>query len=372
MKVLILSCNTGTGHNSVARALQERFAARGDECIIQDGLRYVSPAVSVIISSGHVTLYKHLRKINDIGWRYNIKHREDVNEEFMLYKLMMHGCKDLALYLIQEKFDVVLCTHVFTGWLLANTVKKYDIAVKTGIVETDYMATLGSEYCDLDYHFVSAPEIGETFVKLGVPAEKIVVTGIPVKTEIFRKVSNQEAKAQLNIQPDRKHIIVMLGSMGGGPMVSITHNLIRNLGKQVYITVICGSNKRIYNDLKLLYGLRKNIRITKFIKEISLWMDSADIFISKPGGISSTESAIKNLPMVLINSVGGCETENMNYFVSKGAAMVANGPHDVAAVVRRLMADDDICNEMKTALGEIAAYNNTEKICEIFGEYNAD
>lgn len=372
MKVLILSCNTGTGHNSVARALQERFVSRGDECIIQDGLKYVSPVVSVIISSGHVTLYKHLRKINDIGWKYNIKHREDVNEDFLLYRLMMHGCKDLALYLIQKKFDAVICTHVFSGWLLANTVNKYDIHVKTGIVETDYMATLGSEYCDLDYHFVSTPEIGKTFEKLGIPHEKIVVAGIPVKTEIFKRIDKSEAKRRLNIQPDRKHIIVMLGSMGGGPMLSITHNLIRNLGNRVYITVICGSNRKMYNDLKLLYGLRKRIRITKYIKEISLWMDSADIFISKPGGISTTESAVKNLPMVLINSVGGCETENMNYFVSKGAAMAASGPHDVAAVVRRLIADDTLCSDMKTALEEIAGFNNTELICETIGEKNAD
>ena len=372
MKVLILSSNTGTGHNSVARAIQERFVARGDECIIQDGLKYVSPAASVIISTGHVTLYKHLRKINDLGWRYNIKHRDGVNEDFPLYKLMMYGCKDLALYLIQEKFDIVLCTHVFPGWLLANTVQKYNIAVKTGIVETDYMVTLGSEYCDLDYHFVSAPEIGDALEKLGVDHEKIIVTGIPVKKEIFKKVSHAEAKEQLNINSDRKHIIVMLGSMGGGPMVSITHNLIRNLGSQAYITVICGSNKKMYKDLKLLYGLRKNIRITKFIKEISLWMDSADIFVTKPGGISTTESAIKNLPMVLINSVGGCETENMNFFISRGAAMAADGPHDVAAVVRRLLADDDYCHDIQEALKEIAAFNNTEIICETFGEKNAD
>ena len=359
MKVLILSANTGTGHNSVAQAVHERFVAEGDECVIMDCLSFVSPTVSKMIASGHSTLYKHFSKLNNWGWEICINNRASMNQDHPAYKLMKLGCEKLALYLLKEKFDIAVCTHIFGGWMLGCTVREHNINIKTGIVETDYMPSLGCEFVDVDYHFVPTVDIADELETLGISREKIIVTGIPVKEEIYKRMSSEEAKKKLNINNDRKHVIVMCGSMGGGPMIRITHHLIKKLGNQIYITVVCGSNRNLYNDMKLAYGLRKNVRITKFIKEMSLWMDSADILISKPGGISTTEAAAKNLPMILINCVGGCENGNLKYFVEKGGALSGKEPEDVAAICRKLLSDEKQCEDMREALRRIAEENDT-------------
>ena len=366
MKVLILSANTGTGHNSVAQAVKERFEAYGDECVIEDCLNFVSPAVSKVISSGHNTLYKHFQLINNIGWNLCLGNRSAINENHPMYRLVTHGSDKLAVYLLQKKIDVVVCTHIFAGWMTGHTIKLNNIDVKTGIVETDYMPSLGCEYVEADYHFVPTKEIAEEDESLGIEKEKIIVTGIPIKKEIFNRLTIDEAKAKLNIRSDKKHVIVMCGSMGGGPMVRITHQLIKELGNSIYITVICGSNRRLYRDLKLAYGHKKNVRITKFIKEISLWMDSADLFISKPGGISITESAVKQLPLILINTVGGCETGNYELYVNSGAAVPCSGPRNVAVICRELLADDEKREQIRQALAVIAAENDTELIVRTF------
>ncbi len=366
MKVLILSANTGGGHNSVAMALKGRFEEIGDECVIEDCLSFVSPSVSRLVSTGHNALYKYLKPINSLGWKICIGNRASINENNPMYKLMILGCNKLAIYLLQNRFDVVVCTHIFAGWLVSETVKKNNIAVRTGIVETDYMPSLGCEYMDVDYHFVPTAEIAEAGIAFGIPREKVIVSGIPVKKEIYEKISKEEAKQRLNILKDRKHVIVMLGSMGGGPMTGITHYLIKTFGNQVYITVICGSNKQVYMELKLAYGKMNNVRITRFIKGISVWMDSADILVSKPGGISTTEAATKGLPMVLINCIGGCENGNRDYFVSKGGAVNAEGPKEVAEACRKLLDDDSLREEMKTALQGIAEQNDTGIIVRTF------
>lgn len=366
MKVLILSANTGTGHNSVAQAVKERFEAYGDECIVEDCLSFVSPAVSKMISQGHNALYKHFQSVNNLVWNLYTGNRAAMNKNHPLYRLITFGCDKLAVYLLQEKIDAVVCTHIFAGWMTGCTIKRNNINVKTGIVETDYMPSLGCEFVDVDYHFVPTKEIAGECEALGIEKEKIIVTGIPVKKEIFIKLSNHDAKAKLNIRNNKKHVIVMCGSMGGGPMVRITHQLIKELGNSIYITVICGSNKVLYRDLKLAYGQKNNVRITKFIKEISLWMDSADVFISKPGGISITEAAVKQLPMILINTVGGCENGNFEFYVNSGAAVAGGGAKDAAVTCRELLDDDEKREQIRQVLAGIAADNDTELIVRTF------
>ncbi len=371
MKVLILSANTGTGHNSVAQAVAERFEEAGDECVIRDCLEFVSPAVSKMISTGHTVMYKYFPYFNKLGWKMVVDHRASLNEDNPIQKIFRLGSNNLAIYLLNEKYDVVICTHIFAGWMLGYTVDIYNIKVRTGIIETDYSASPGCEYVNVDYHFLPTKEVAELAKELGIPEEKIIITGIPVKKTIYDKMPMEEAKSRLNISRDRNHIIVMCGSMGGGPLARITHHLIKKMGNEVYITVICGSNKNLYRDLKLAYGLRKNVRITKFIKEISLWMDSADLFITKPGGISTTEAAVKNLPMVLINSVGGCENGNLEYYVRKGGALCGSNPEDVASICRTLLGNSKQCENMREALREISSKNDTEIIVNTFKEAKA-
>ncbi|MFQ6976903.1 MAG: hypothetical protein ACLRSD_07905 [Oscillibacter sp.] len=59
MKVLILSCNTGEGHNSCAAALEEECRNQNIPCDTEDALRFISPEVSRFISNWHVRIYRH-------------------------------------------------------------------------------------------------------------------------------------------------------------------------------------------------------------------------------------------------------------------------------------------------------------------------
>jgi len=371
MKVLILSCNNGNGHNAVAKAVQERFNKRGDESEIVDVLSFISPAASKVIAYAHKVLYSRLSRFNDFTWKSVMKERESVNIETFPYTMLTLGVQVLCEYIVKNDYDAVLCTHIFAGLMLSTGVKSFGLTVKTGIVETDYMVSPGSEACDLDYHFVPTSEIANQLNELGVPKEKIVVSGIPVRTEIGVCIPKEEVRKKFNINPDKKHILVMCGSMGGGPMVSITHYLIRNLGEKAYITVVCGSDQVTYRQMVTAYGLRKNVKILHYVKNITELMDSADILITKPGGISITEAAVKGLPLVLINIAGGCEDYNCSYFVSNGAAMNGIKPSEAGAICRNLMASDTIRSSMSERLKVIADENNTDLICEKMGENNA-
>ena len=74
MRALIISCNTGEGHNSCAKAIKEVFDLNGEYCVIADGLQFISKKASSFISGGHVFLYRHFPLIFNLGYKYSENH----------------------------------------------------------------------------------------------------------------------------------------------------------------------------------------------------------------------------------------------------------------------------------------------------------
>ena len=59
MKILLLSANTGEGHNSSAKAVMEVLQSRGAECRIEDCLSFLSPQFSKFLCDWHVRIYRY-------------------------------------------------------------------------------------------------------------------------------------------------------------------------------------------------------------------------------------------------------------------------------------------------------------------------
>ena len=130
---------------------------------------------------------------------------------------------------------------------------------------------------------------------------------------------------------------MMCGSMGCGPMSRMLKQMAPILPKDAEISVICGTNKRLYAKLKHRYKANSKIHIIGYTNQMPLYMDSADLYLTKPGGISITEAAMKKLPMAFVNAVAGCEQYNMNFFIGMGAAITADSPRLLAVRSIRLL-----------------------------------
>lgn len=91
MKTLILSCNTGEGHNSCAKAIKEYFDSKKEVCIIQDGLEFISPRVSDVVSRGHAFIYRRMPFLFKYGYEYSEKHPKLYHEGSSLYKFFTQG-----------------------------------------------------------------------------------------------------------------------------------------------------------------------------------------------------------------------------------------------------------------------------------------
>lgn len=361
MKALILSCNTGQGHNSCSAAIKECFEAHGTVCDVTDALGFISQGVSKFISKGHVFVYRHMPWLFRRGYRYSERHGEYFGEESLVYRLMARGADGLYDFICREGYDTVICPHVFSALMLTELLKRHPSTVRSCFVDTDYVCHPGAAESALDLYFMPDASIME-----GHEAEfdmtKVVESGIPVRRPFYSSRPGVQAKRALGIPEDAAHLLVMCGSMGCGPMKRLTSCLAGLLTEKQYMTVVCGTNHALKNWLDFRFEGRENIRILGYTQDISLLMDSADLYLTKPGGISTSEAAVKALPMVLVDAVAGCEEYNMEYYVSAGLAVTAEGPRKLARLSAKLLGSKERLARMQAAGRKLRSRNGAELI----------
>jgi processive 1,2-diacylglycerol beta-glucosyltransferase len=275
------------------------------------------------------------------------------------------GRRNLGRFIRDGGYDAVLCTHVFASLMATDARKKYGLPVRAGVVETDYTATPGIQAGGLDWHFIPAESLRPELIALGVAPEKIIASGIPVRSEFYTRSEKTVARRALGLPVDCRHILLMGGSMGAGPVPELVAELVRNMNENTFVTVICGTNRNLHDQLRAVYGGDQRIRPLGYVENVSALMDASELLMTKPGGITTTEAAVKRLPMVLVNAVAGCEAHNLDFFTRIGGAVTARTPPAIAALCLDLLRDDARRAAMARALEPIARANDREVIWQI-------
>lgn len=362
MKVLVLSCDTGGGHNTCGRAVTEACRQRQIPCGMDDAFRFVSPALSRCVSYGFDRVYRYTPGLFGAGYRFSENHPRAFRRRSAACRFWILGAKKLARLIREQGYDTIVCTHIFSGMLATEARNRHGLTVKTCFVATDYTCYPGSGSFDLDYYYIPHEELRKKYEAAGVPTERIRVSGIPVREGFLRRGEKAAARRTLGLPEECRHLMVMCGSMGCGPMEEMSELLLEKLPRNGFVSVLCGNNRSLAETLERRCGGDARFRIYGFTDLVPQLMDSADLYLTKPGGISVTEAAHKGLPMVFIDAVAGCETHNMRFFLERGAAVTAD---DVAALTETCLAlleEPARLAEMSAVMADAARYSPCDVI----------
>lgn len=370
MRVLILSCNTGGGHNACGEAIRQAFEAAGDTCVSADALQFTSNKLSQFMSWGHTTMYRRIPKLFRFGYGYAENHPKMMHEDAAVVKLLTGGAEDLHSFLVTGGYSVVICTHVFSGLLLRKALELYPIPIKTAFIATDYTCSPGTANSELDVYFIPDATLAEEFIAAGVPGGKLVACGMPVLSQFYIRGDKEKAKEAFNIKPNNTHLLLMCGSMGCGPMKQLTEDLSQRLEPNCEISVVCGTNQKLFRELEQKYDSYPNIHIHGFVQDMSSLMDSADLYLTKPGGLSTSEALAKALPMVLIDAVAGCESYNLRHFTEMGGAATAPSVEDLTVLCLELLRDPQRRWKMETALLSHRYTDSADSICRVMHDWS--
>lgn len=344
MKVLILSCATGEGHNSAAKAYLEHLVSCGIECEMRDTLELVSREVSHITSD--IYLFSTRTSLFRFAYRTGSLVSDTVKSKTSpVYLANKLYCKKLYDYITTNHFDTVVCVHLFPAEAITALKRNGDFNVKTIFVMTDYTCIPFMKETQLDYYIVPHYHLIEECVSKGLPREKLFPFGIPVKKIFHRNTPKAEARVRCqelfasSADPSLKWFLIMSGSMGFGPVQETINEALRRCGASVELFLVCGNNEKLRKKLASQYASDSNVRVIGFTDQVPLLMDACDVLFTKPGGLSSTEAASKGIPIIHTAPIPGCETRNAEFFHYHGMSYSTGDIAQQITMALRLVED---------------------------------
>lgn len=320
MKALILSCNTGQGHNTAARAIMEELTARGVACEMQDALAFASRFVSDTVCGIYNKITLHIPRVLGAGISTAKLTDRIFKKNSPCYVANLPYANKVYRYIKKGGFDTIIMPHVFPSEALTWVVRRLPSTndLRTCFISTDYAYPPFLSETELDTYFIPHEDLRETFVEAGVPAEKLVVSGIPVSASFREPPSRDEAREALGLPKDKRILLVMTGSMGYGNTEELTTRLLEQLPENTLVYVMGGNNEKMKARIRLAHADDERLTVLDFTDKVPLYLAACDLLFTKPGGLSSTEAAASGIPLLHTKPIPGWEQENIQFFNTHG------------------------------------------------------
>ena len=365
MKAVLLTCSTGQGHNAAAAAVSAALTDRGFACETLDALHFLGENAGDAIEGAFVNIA--VKTPRAFGFMYQAGEfiSSDRRKSPVYYANALYA-ENLHRYLVEKQIDAAVCPHLFPAEALTFLKRRRELTTKTFFVSTDYTCIPFLEETDMDAVFVPNGDLTPLFIKRGVPGDRLFVTGIPVLEKYRRRTGRDEARKALDLPLDVPAYLVMTGGEGCGDPVGLTRKLMeRCRGKDMRCVVMTGRNAALLETLRRRYSGEPRVVVVPFTDQVSLYMDACDVLLTKPGGISSTEAAVKGIPMIHTSPIPGCETINSQFFSERGMSILAPTAELAAANAVRLGDDVLQMNRIREAQRQYMIYNAAERIAGI-------
>ncbi len=329
MKLLLLSCTTGEGHNSARRALAEELKRRGVEYVLADPIGFQSRRARELIASAYSGLIRYAPAVFGAIYRLGAVY-ETTGLASPVYYANAHYSPYLYDYLRSERFDGVISTHLFGLEAVTAIRRRAGGHIPCFGVLTDYTCIPFFSEVDADLYFVPHEQVAEELIGKGVPSDRVVASGIPVSRRFRIPVEPAKARSLLGLPQNRRLYLLLTGGVGCEHVCVLCKELLRQIGKDGFLCVLTGHNDALREQLTSRFG-DAPFRAVPFTRAVPLFLRAADVVISKPGGLSATEVAVSNAPLVHFGAIPGCETRNAAFFASHGMSVWAKSGQDAVS-----------------------------------------
>lgn len=320
MKVLILSTGTGEGHNSAAKAVKEQFERRNIPCELADVLDFASDKASAYGRRIYIWSTVRAKKVFAGAYRAG-RAISSARLKSPVYFANALYADRLCSYIKENGYDTVVMPHLFPAEAMTWLLRKHKLDVQTYFIATDYTCIPFTEETRVDYYFIPHEELATEFIKRGIPAEKLVPTGIPVSERFLHLPTRAEARAHLGIPTDKPCILMMTGSMGYGRVESMAEKLVEQTNGDTQLYIMGGTNEELKKTLRDTYAGMERVQVLDFTTEAHLYMAAADVLFTKPGGLTSTEAVAAKVALVHTKPIPGCEDRNVAFFTEHGMSV---------------------------------------------------
>lgn len=364
MDALILSCSTGGGHNAAGAALKEELEMRGHHVVMMDPYELVSHKLAEEVGNIYVKMVQRSPKLFGVVYSLGGIVR-NIPGKSPVYYANIKVAKKLRQYLQKNPVDVILMPHLYPAELVTYLKKKGVRLPATVFVATDYVCIPFTEETDCDYYVIPGEAQMDDFIRRGIPREKLRPYGIPVSRAFDERIDPMIAREELGLDPDGYYVLLTGGSIGAGDIKKTIRIVLHKFKKDHIdgkLIVVCGNNEKLYQHLKKEYA--QHLILIRRTNRMALYMNACDVFLSKPGGLSSTEAAVMQVPYIHMNPIPGCESKNVKFFSGLGMSIAVHHPYlQLEKALNRLHTPENV-EIMKSAQRMNIPQNARMKICD--------
>src|SRR5207302_9752716 len=357
-RVLLLSATSGAGHVRAAQALEKAFLARGD-CAVEhiDALRYVSKLFQRVYDKAYISMVRRAPELMGVLYERTDQPWHHPRRRLALDRLNT-GPMIRLLKRIQP--DLCVATHFLPAEIIAWLIAKRKLRAHNAIVVTDYDVHAMWLCRTVDRYYLAIDEAAEYLARIGVPPEKLRVTGIPIDPVFATPMNRSAARKQLGLDADATVILVSAGGYGIGPVEQLVKDLLA-LQRQWQIAAIAGKSEK--TRLRLEEFAKQAGHLSSgsprlcpvgFTTEMDKYMAAADLLVGKAGGLTTSEVLARALPLALIGPIPGQEERNADHLLEAGAAIRCNNLPAAAWKIAMLFDQPDKLRAMKQAARTMA------------------
>ena len=375
MRILIATITAGGGHLAAAAALEEAWRASRPEDTVEriDLLKFFSPLHRKIHSDGYLKLVERAPEL----WGMIFAKTDNPKVARSLNKLKRafpsNSRQKFERHVKHFKPDVVLCTHYLPVELLGHREKgkgrRGELAGETPALPGPYVVSIITDFeahalwmdsC-VDLYCVATEETKARLVARGASAENIIPTGIPIAAKFSAKPDAKAVRKAYGLRDDQRVLLVLSGGFGMGPVAEILAELDK-VPKEFQIVVVTGRNEELRRELAA-QDRKHPTHVLGFASNMHELMAVADLVITKPGGLTSSESLAMGKPLFILNPIPGQEAANSDFLLERGAAAKANRVEDLPYRISQLMGSKKLA-EMAAAAKSLGRPKAASSVCE--------
>lgn len=371
MRILILSVSAGAGHLRAAEAVEAACRIRHPAAEIRnvDVLELTSAPFRRLYGKGYLDLVGRAPAL--LGFFYDRTNRPPKSPGLDALRLAVEKLNTKPFLDFVRDFapDVVCHTHFLPAELLDAEKARGRFDTPHAVVVTDFEV----------HRFWLCPSAALTFVPreenrvhlqaLGVPRERIRVTGIPVHPLFAETADPAALRRKHGVREGLPLLLVLAGGFGVGPVERLVRALWREVPR-AQVVVAAGRNAAL--RARLAGPARRAplpTRVLGFSTEIHEWMSLASLVLTKPGGLTTSEALARGLPIVIVSPIPGQETRNASMLLEAGAGMSGENLYTVGWRVARLLKSPVRMEAMRLAARHLGRPRAAFEVAEALGSF---
>lgn len=369
-KILIFYASYGGGHLSAANSIKDYLNSNYENIDVEliDCMKYINKPIEKITTTAYNEMAKKAPwawgKIYSDSQKGPLAHITTRSNQVFAIKL---------LHLLREKKpDLIISTHPFGSQMCSYLKRKGKITSKIATILTDFAPhdqwLVGSDYTD--YFFVAHNKMKEYLISKNIPENKIFATGIPISNKFLETFNTSKILSSLGLKENLKTVLFFAGGkfgLGKSRTLEIFNTLVNDFNN-IQVIAISGKNKKMYEEFNQIVKIANKtnfIKVFEFVNNVPELMSASDVVITKPGGLTTTESLVSGLPMIIINPIPGQEEENAQFLEHSNVGIWLKKQMNITETISNFLSDNEKLKQMKENTKKISNRNSTKDICTI-------